>query len=198
MALDTKAPSKDSTPVASRPANTVNETILQRIAAGDQAAVAECMDKYGGLIWSLARQFLRSAEDAEDVVQDIFIELWSKADSFDPDKAGETTFVAMIARRRIIDRLRKLGRQPQMEELDEAGLLDQGSDSNHSETVTDLAKAEKVIAVLKPESQKVLYLSIYQGHSHNEISELLNVPLGTVKTTIRRGLIKIREYLEED
>jgi RNA polymerase sigma-70 factor (ECF subfamily) len=131
-------------------------------------------------------------------VQDIFIELWSKADSFDPDKAGETTFVAMIARRRIIDRLRKLGRQPQMEELDEAGLLDQGSDSNHSETVTDLAKAEKVIAVLKPESQKVLYLSIYQGHSHNEISELLNVPLGTVKTTIRRGLIKIREYLEED
>jgi RNA polymerase sigma factor (sigma-70 family) len=198
LALDTKAPSKDSTPVASRPANTVNETILQRIAAGDQAAVAECMDKYGGLIWSLARQFLRSAEDAEDVVQDIFIELWSKADSFDPDKAGETTFVAMIARRRIIDRLRKLGRQPQMEELDEAGLLDQGSDSNHSETVTDLAKAEKVIAVLKPESQKVLYLSIYQGHSHNEISELLNVPLGTVKTTIRRGLIKIREYLEED
>ena len=176
----------------------MNETILQRIAAGDQAAVTECMDQYGGLIWSLARQFLRSAEDAEDVVQDIFIELWSKADSFDPDKAGETTFVGMIARRRIIDRLRKLGRQPQMDELDEAGLLEQVSDFSQAETVTDLAKAEKVIAALKPEHQKVLYMSIYEGHSHNAISELLNVPLGTVKTTIRRGLIKIREDLEED
>ncbi len=175
----------------------MNKTILQRIAAGDQAAVTECMDKYGGLIWSLARQFLRSAEDAEDVVQDIFIELWSKADSFDPGKAGETTFVAMIARRRIIDRLRKLGRQPQMDELDEAGLLEQVSDFDHSETVTDLAKAEKVIAALKPEQQTVLYMSIYEGHSHNEISELLNLPLGTVKTTIRRGLIRIRKDMEE-
>lgn len=175
----------------------MNKTILQRIAAGDQAAVTECMDQYGGLIWSLARQFLRSAEDAEDVVQDIYIELWSKADSFDPDKAGETTFVAMIARRRIIDRLRKLGRQPQMDELDDAGMLEQVSDFDIAETVTELAQAERVIAALKPEQQQILYMSIYEGHSHNAISELLNLPLGTVKTTIRRGLIRIREDLEE-
>lgn len=175
----------------------MNKTILQRIAAGDQAAVTECMDQYGGLIWSLARQFLRSAEDAEDVVQEIYIELWSKADTFDPAKAGETTFVAMIARRRIIDRLRKLGRQPPTEELEEAGQLEPASDFDMAETVTDLARAEKVIAGLKPEQQQVLYMSIYEGHSHNAISELLNLPLGTVKTTIRRGLIRIREDLEE-
>ena len=175
----------------------MNESILKRIAAGDQTAVAECIDRYNGLVWSLARQFLRSPEDAEDVVQDIFIELWSKADSFDPDKAGETTFVAMIARRRIIDRLRKLGRQPQMDELDETGMPEQVSDFDLGETVTDLAKAEKVIAALKPEQQKVLYMSICEGHSHNEIADRLNLPLGTVKTAIRRGLIRVREDMGE-
>jgi len=98
------------------------DSILQRIAAGDQQAVSECIDTYSDLIWSLARRFLRSQQDAEDVVQDIFIELWSSADRFDPAKAGETTFVAMIARRRIIDRIRKLGRQPQMDDVDEIPL----------------------------------------------------------------------------
>ena len=82
-------------------------TTLQRIAAGETEAVRECMDRYGGLVWSLARRFLYSSNEAEDAVQEIFLDLWKHAGRFDPNVAAEATYVAMIARRRLIDRVRK-------------------------------------------------------------------------------------------
>ena len=172
------------------------DSILQRIAAGDQQAVSECIDTYSDLIWSLARRFLRSQQDAEDVVQDIFIELWSSADRFDPAKAGETTFVAMIARRRIIDRIRKLGRQPQMDDVDEIPLAMENENAPSGETEWDVAVVSNIMQGLKPETQHVLQLSIYEGYSHGDIAQRLGMPLGTVKTLLRRGLIRIREELE--
>ena len=87
--------------------NFVAQTILQRIASGDSLAVQECLDTYGGLIWSLARRMLPDVNEAEDAVQEIFIEIWKTAERFDESKSSETTYVAMIARRRLIDRLRK-------------------------------------------------------------------------------------------
>ena len=93
----------------------MSDSILQRVAAGDTEAVAACIDRFGGLVWSLARRFLDRPTEAEDAVQEIFIELWKSASRFDPSIASETTFVAMIARRRLIDRQRKLGRRLESE-----------------------------------------------------------------------------------
>ena len=95
-------------------------TLLDRIADGDQQAVARCIDTYGGLVWSLARRFLVNEADAEEAVQEIFMEIWENAGRYDAGVAAEVTFVSMIARRRLIDRRRKLSRDPVAEPLDEA------------------------------------------------------------------------------
>ncbi|MHC4784427.1 MAG: RNA polymerase sigma factor, partial [Planctomycetota bacterium] len=89
------------------------ESLLQRVAAGDMAAMQECIDEYGGLIWSLARRFCPSPAEAEDAVQEVFIALWENASRFDDSKGTEVTFVAMIARRRLIDSGRKHQRRQQ-------------------------------------------------------------------------------------
>ena len=96
--------------------------ILARIAAGDSAAVEECMVEYGGLVWSLARRLSPSNADAEDAVQEIFVELWKNASRFDSAKASEKTFIAMIAKRRLIDRLRHKNRRPEFQAFEEEGL----------------------------------------------------------------------------
>ena len=85
----------------------VSDSLLNRVAAGEMAAMQECINQYGGLVWSLARRFSASAADAEDAVQEVFITLWKYASRFDESKGSETTFVSMIARRRLIDRLRR-------------------------------------------------------------------------------------------
>jgi RNA polymerase sigma-70 factor, ECF subfamily len=168
-------------------------SILPRIAANDRGAVQECIDKYGGLIWSLARKF--SPSDAEDAVQEIFIELWKNASRFDETQSSEITFVAMIARRRLIDRLRKSNRQPQTYSMDAEENNFEPQYNEQLEIRTDAAVAFRAMQQLRPEQQKVLQLAIYQGLSHQEISGATGIPLGTVKTHARRGLEKIRVAL---
>lgn len=174
----------------------LSQGILQRVAAGDASAINECVDTYGDLIWSLARRFLRSQEDAEDVVQEVYIDLWSHAGRFDPAKGSETTFVATIARRRMIDRLRKITRQPvSAGDVAEMGDILEDHRAVDAAAESDVEKAQTVIKGLKPQQQEVLRLSIYEGYSHGDIAELMEMPLGTVKTLLRRGLIKIRDEL---
>ena len=86
------------------------DSILTRIASGQADAVEACIDQYGGLVWSLARRLTTSQSEAEDAVQEIFVEIWRNADRFDSSIASESTFIAMLARRRLIDRLRKTKR----------------------------------------------------------------------------------------
>ncbi|MEZ5565900.1 MAG: sigma-70 family RNA polymerase sigma factor [Gammaproteobacteria bacterium] len=176
---------------------TSQQSILQRIANGDAAAVQQCIDAYGNLIWSLARRFLRNSADAEDVVQEIFIDLWNSAGRFDATLASETTFVSTIARRRLIDRLRKNTRTPGMDSLDdeESGALDQPFVDPPMEQEADAAVVERILTDMEPEHRQILSLSLYEGYSHREIAEQMNLPLGTVKTRIRRGLISIRDQL---
>jgi RNA polymerase sigma factor (sigma-70 family) len=172
---------------------TLNQlSILPRIAANDRAAVQECIDKYGGLVWSLARKLSPNEAEAEDAVQEIFIELWKNAARFDETQSSEVTFVAMIARRRLIDRLRKSNRQPQTYSIDAEENKFEPQYNEQLEVRTDAAVAFRVMRQLRPEQQKVLQLAIYQGMSHQEISGATGLPLGTVKTHARRGLEKIR------
>jgi RNA polymerase sigma-70 factor (ECF subfamily) len=87
----------------------VSDPILVRVAAGDGTAVRACQDTFGGLVWSIARRMLGATAEAEDAVQEVFIELWRSAGRYDPERGTEVQFVATIARRRIIDRVRRLG-----------------------------------------------------------------------------------------
>lgn len=177
----------------------VAHSILQRVASGEDTAFQECLDQYGGLVWSLARRMFQNNADAEDAVQDIFIEIWKNAERFDEDQASETTFIAMIARRRLIDRLRKQTRKPDMNSLEDT-LYEQSNDSANDDILTNIEakEAAKALKELRPEQRQAIYLSIVQGCSHQEIADALDMPLGTVKTHIRRGLMQTREILGFD
>ena len=171
------------------------EPLLARVAAGDQEAVNACLNRFGNLVWSLARRFTDSRVDAEDAVQEIFIDLWSSAARYDSNKASETTFVAMLARRRLIDRLRKSKRQPEMEELSAAADFQQTDLHPDIALQDDADRAARLIRTLKPEQQQVIKLAVYEGHTHRSIADALEIPLGTVKTHLRRGLLKVREAM---
>ena len=179
----------------------LEDSLLTRIADGDQSAVPDCISRYGGLIWTLARRRLANREDAEDVVQEIFVDLWRSADRFDPLVAEEITFVAMIARRRIIDRLRQRSVLPQQVSMNDAGVSGV-VDGAGSETVGQRLElgeeariADEYLQRLKPEEQQMLRLSIYDNLSHAAIAEQTGFPLGTVKSHIRRGLDSLRRTL---
>jgi len=97
----------------------VTQAILQRIATGDGTAVQDCLDKYGGLVWSIARRMLRNTDEAEDAVQEIFVDIWKNAGRFEESKSSETTYIAMIARRRLIDKIRYATRRISADSLDD-------------------------------------------------------------------------------
>lgn len=174
------------------------QVILKRIASGDKTAVQDCLNNYGGLVWSLARRMSPNSDEAEDAVQEIFIDVWKNAARFDETQSSETTFIAMIARRRLIDRLRKTNRQPNTDSLED--MLAEPSDDkdNKLQLSVEANEAAEAMKNLRPEQRRILHLSIVQGFSHQEIADALSMPLGTVKTHARRGLIQVREHLGLD
>jgi RNA polymerase sigma factor (sigma-70 family) len=178
----------------------LEDSLLPRIAGGDQSAVPECISRYGGLIWTLVRRRLANREDAEDAVQEVFIDLWRSADRFDSRVAEEITFVAMIARRRIIDRLRRRAglETASIDEARAADVPDPSADTpvgRRLELGEEARLANDELERLKPEEQKVLRLSIYNSLSHAAIAAHTGLPLGTVKSHIRRGLDSLRQTL---
>jgi RNA polymerase sigma-70 factor (ECF subfamily) len=131
-------------------------------------------------------------------VQEIFIDVWKNAARFDETQSSETTFVAMIARRRLIDRLRKTNRQPNVDSLDDIVAEPAGGKDLDLQIGVEAKEAAAAMKNLRPEQRQILHLSIVQGYSHQEIAEALSMPLGTVKTHARRGLIQVREFLGLD
>lgn len=169
------------------------QAILNRIASGDKSAVEACLDTYGGLVWSLARRMCPN--DAEDAVQEIFIDIWKNAARFDAALASETTFVAMIARRRLIDRIRKVTRQPNIDSFEDILVEPSESSDRKIQIGVEARQAAEALKELRSEQRQILHLSIIQGFSHQEIADALEMPLGTVKTHARRGLLRVREIL---
>jgi RNA polymerase sigma-70 factor (ECF subfamily) len=170
------------------------DPLLPRVAAGDAAAVRECIDCYGGLVWSLARRFCGTPADAEDAVQDIFIDLWRSAGRYRPEIGSETLFVATVARRRLIDRVRRQARLPATDPVDLAELSDPAS-ARAGEHASEVALAAKIIESLPTDQRRVLVLGVVHGLTHSEIAERTGLPLGTVKTHLRRGLIRVRDAM---
>jgi RNA polymerase sigma-70 factor, ECF subfamily len=166
--------------------------LLGRVAAGDQMAVRECVARYGGLVWSLARRF-EAHGDAEDAVQEIFLDLWKSAARFDRQIASEAAFVAMIARRRLIDRKRTRGRRPTIDPHSELPAV--AAEGSGPETCAEANQAARALDKLRPEQRQVLLMATCHGMSHGEIAAQTGMPLGTVKAHARRGLMSIRATL---
>ena len=173
-----------------------NDSILARIADGENGSFELLIEKYGNLVWSIGKKFLYRQSDLEDAVQEVFIAIWKSADKYDANKAKEITFVSMIARRRFIDHLRKISKHKNLESIDDDNSGHQLYKESLLNESTDLQLVKNAIQSLDIDDQELLNLSVYQGYSHSEISKLLNIPLGTVKTRIRRNLIKLKEIFE--
>jgi RNA polymerase sigma-70 factor (ECF subfamily) len=176
----------------------MSSSLLQRIASGDGAAVRECIDKYGALIWSIARRLSRTPSDAEDATQEIFLDIWRSASRFDASQGSDKVFIAMIARRRLIDRLRKTSAEPPMDPMEALDMVASGDQDASSETSMEAEQATRALAQLRPEQRQVLELGLLHGLTQSEIATRLNMPLGTVKSFMRRGLIKVRENMNID
>jgi RNA polymerase sigma-70 factor (ECF subfamily) len=153
------------------------------------------MKAYGGLVWSIARKMLRNNDDAEDVVQEVFIDIWKNAERFDEAQSSETTFVAMIARRRIIDRIRYTSRRISADSLEDVTAEPWTRADESMQISVEAKEAAAAMKDLRPEQRQVLHLSIVQGLSHQEIADATGMPLGTVKTHARRGILQAREFL---
>ncbi len=174
-------------------------SVLQRVAAGDPDALSECMDQFGGLVWSIARRMVGRHEDVEDAVQEIFLDLWKHAKRFDAALGAESTFVSTISRRRCIDRLRKKGREISTTAI-EPGTTEPASQTDsvfeRLECEDEAGDLTRFIALLRPEQRVALELSVCHGLTHSEIAVQVGLPLGTVKTHIRRGLLDVRRIVE--
>ncbi len=174
----------------------LSESIIQRLAAGDETAVSECLDKYGALVWSLAKRMFANLADAEDIVQEIFVEIWRNAHRYNPELSSEATFITLIARRRMIDRTRKVARRVEFVGLEEPEITEDSGGSCQLEVVEEAAKAEECLKSLREEQQQVLRLSILDGLSHEGIARKLEKPLGSIKSLARRGLLQVRECMK--
>lgn len=174
----------------------VLDEILIDVAAGKPEGVEACLARFSGAVWNLARRYSPNDQDAEDAVQDIFLDVWKSADRFDPNAGSAMTFVMTLARRRLIDRSRKRGRTPNVAGLQEPEtIVDQQEPTDEVELAEEAQKAEAALRRLRPEQQRVLELSLVHGRSHQQISDSTGLALGTVKSHARRGLMRVREML---
>lgn len=174
--------------------------LLARIARRERAAFEELYTRYANILYATAMKFLKEDADAQDVVQDVFIQIWDKAKLYDPAKGKPLTWALTLTRNRSIDRIRAIQRRSRLRDdfeketvMDEsAGLREALSGVNASEKGQILRTA---VAQLSPQQRKVIELAFFQGLTQSEIADQLGEPLGTIKARARRGLMKLKELL---
>lgn len=181
-----------------------DETLIGYILQAKPEALASLYDRYSRLVFSIALHTVGRYETAEEITQDVFLRVWNKAYTYQPDQAKVVTWISSITRYRSIDMLRKRGARPQNDSLslDE---LQSGSIPASNSDLEDLAslsieqrRVHIAVAALPQEQRQALDLAYFQGLTHSEIAARLDQPLGTVKTRIRLGMQKLRELLRED
>jgi RNA polymerase sigma-70 factor (ECF subfamily) len=169
--------------------------ILHEVAHGVERAMEHCITKYGSLVWSIARRYVKDHSSAEDVVQETFTDLWKSAKRYDPAIATECTFIGMLARRRAIDFARKESRRPALEPLPEPDTLQHPAVESAAPVRCESEDVRKALEQLPPDTQQLFSLHFDEGMTHPEIAEKTGLPLGTIKTRLRRGLIDVRDIL---
>jgi RNA polymerase sigma-70 factor, ECF subfamily len=168
-------------------------TLLQRIRQGDQAAMAEVFDRYGRAVYSVALRILKDTGYAEDVMQEIFFQIWRNSDSFVPGRGSLGAWLVVVARNRSIDLLRR--RKP-TDSVDDVVLASKYNLASEAERSALVEKVQNVLKGLPVEQQRSMELAFFEGLSHSEIAERTGDPLGTVKTRIRLALITLRKAFQ--
>jgi len=181
--------------VNNRSENDFSGGILVEVARGIESAMEHCIRKYAPLVWSIARRHVQDQTAAEDIVQETFTDLWKSAKNYKPSMAAESTFVGMLARRRAIDFVRKENRRPILEPLPESDSLSHASVESQTSLRCDSDDVRSVLKELPEETRTIFSLHFDKGLTHPEIVEATGLPLGTVKTRLRRGLIELRNRL---
>jgi RNA polymerase sigma-70 factor, ECF subfamily len=173
------------------------DAVLGQVARGDEAAFERLYDRVAGVVFGVVRRVVRDPAQSEEVAQEVLVEVWRTATRFDPARGTALTWILTMAHRRAVDRVRsaqaaadrddrvgKLARTPAFDEVAEA-----------VETKLEQEQVRRALAQLTPLQREAVTLAYYGGHTYREVAELLDVPLGTVKTRLRDGLIRLRDML---
>lgn len=170
--------------------------LIARIQEGDETALAELYRRLSANVYALALRMLQSREEAEEVLQDTFLKLYRNAERFDPQLGSSRAFIYTIARNEALDRLRARKARPQ-----KAAGWDLHAPSSSMAAASDdplpRVMLERVLTQLEEEEEQLLQLAFFWGYSHADIAELMSLPLGTVKSKLRRTLTKLRRQLED-
>lgn len=184
-------PAEDVSP-ASR-----QQALLERVASGDRGAFGDLYDELAPRVFGLVKRLLVDHSQSEEVTQEIFLEIWQTATRFDPNKGGATTWILTMAHRRAVDRVR--ASQSSRDRDLKVGIRDFAADyDNVSDTVETSVEHERVARAmgrLTELQRQAITLSYYGGYSNSEVATILSVPIGTVKTRIRDGMIRLRDEL---
>ena len=174
--------------------------LFRRIVAGDRTAFADFYDRHSMRLYSIAHHILNNADEAQDVLQDAFMQIWEKAANFDPKLGTPSVWAVALVRNKAIDRVRASQRRGRLVEAATAEsalaveAVDSGNESVHGHEKATLIRS--AIVELPAEQRHAIELAFFSGLTQAEISEKLRQPLGTIKARIRRGLLKLREQLE--
>ena len=165
-------------------------TLLDRVRRGDEAAMAVLFDRYSKIVYSVALGVLREPASAEDVLQEIFMQVWRNPGSFLETKGSLGGWLAVVARNRSIDTLRR--RKP-TDQVEEVSLASPFNLAEEAERNNMMERARAAIVLLPAEQRKTLEMAFFDGLTHTEIAEMTGDPLGTVKTRIRSALLTLRK-----
>jgi len=173
---------------------------MRRMARGDADALAEVYDRHARLLYSLALRIMRLQPDAEDVLQDVFAQVWRQASRYDASRGTVVGWLVTLTRSRSLDRLRRSRSRPQTTDDEQAAQELADGSPGIDLTLVSEQQASAVRAALEalPENQRVpLELAYYEGLSQSEIAERLGTPLGTIKTRMRQALLRLRDAVAE-
>ncbi|HTG95263.1 MAG TPA: sigma-70 family RNA polymerase sigma factor [Pyrinomonadaceae bacterium] len=170
--------------------------LLKAVARGDEQALAQLYDSYRVILFGLLVRILNSREEAEDVLQEVFLQVWRRARDFDETRGKPFTWLVTLARSRAIDRLRSLGARDRVAQASVREAAEEVSDAARDTFRSEQrALVTSALSQLPEEQKRPLVLAYFDGLTQSEIAAKLGAPLGTVKTRMRAGMIKLRELL---
>jgi RNA polymerase sigma-70 factor (ECF subfamily) len=174
--------------------------LLQRVAGGDLQAISDLYDQVAAPLFSVAVRILGDAAEAEEAVQDVFVQIWDKAASFDETLGSAFHWALSITRHRCVDRLRSRQRRARLAEEFQTNMASRDYplvENTSSLQADDSGRIRAALNSLPEDQRQPIELAFFGGKTHLEIAELLKQPLGTIKARIRRGMLKLRESLQE-
>ena len=178
-------------------------TLLRLVTRQDENALGALYDRFSRLVYSMALNVVNDEAAAEEITQDVFLNVWKKASSYDVSHAKVVTWIASIARHRAIDILRARSVRPVNQEFswEEEPLLEIASPLDVEKEAELHQRQQKVrlaLTKLPQDQRKVMALAYFGGYSHSEMAKMLNEPIGTVKTRLRLAMQKLRQFLDEE